>query len=105
MDDTLAEDTAYRRLIDAFDSEAQCLAEGNLAPCYQTLTLCSNGHVRMDLEARPKDGEYNLADSSVAIARFIDMRVEFDLETLQSTQLPGRHPWEQVTAIVYDCEP
>ncbi len=103
--DTLSEDTAYRRLVDGFDSEAQCLAQGKLAPCYQTLTLCSSGLVRMDLEARPQDGEYNLADSSIAIARFSDMRVEFDLETRRSAQLPGRHPWEQTAPLVYDCEP
>lgn len=105
MDDTLSEDTAYRRLIDGFDSETQCLAQGNLAPCYQTLTLCSSGLVRMDLEARRQDGEYNLADSSIAVAQFSDMRVEFDLETRTSNQLPGRHPWEQVAPIAYDCQP
>ncbi len=105
MTDTLSEDTAYRRLVDGFDSEAQCLAQGNLAPCYQTLTLCSSGLVRMDLEARRQDGEYNLADSSIAIARFSDMRVEFDLESRNSAQLPGRHPWELTSPLLYDCEP
>lgn len=105
MSDTLSDDTAYRRLVDGYDSEAVCIAQGNLAPCYQTLTLCSSGLVRMDLAARPQDGEYSLADSSIAIARFRDMRVEFDLDTRASTQLPGRHPWEEVTPLVYDCQP
>lgn len=105
VDATLAEDTAYRRLVDTWDSEAQCLAEGNLSPCYQTLTLCASGRVRMDLAARPQDGEYTLAEGSIAIARFIDMRVEFDLDAQNSTQLPGRHPWQQVDTIVYDCQP
>lgn len=105
MDDTLSEDTAYRRLVDTYDSEAQCLAQGNLAPCYQTLTLCTSGHVRMDLAARPQDGEYTLADSSIVVARFIDMRVEFDLDARVSNDLPGRHPWEKVETIAYDCQP
>ena len=102
--ETLSEDTAYRRLVDGFDSEAQCLAGGALAPCYQTLTLCASGRVTMDLVNRPQDGEYKLADSSIAVATFIDMRVEFDLDTQKSTQLPGRHPWEQTNPVVYDCE-
>jgi hypothetical protein len=102
--DTLSEDTAYRRLVDTFDSEAQCLAGGDLAPCYQTLTLCASGSVTMDLAARPQDGEYTLADSSIVVARFIDMRVEFDLDTRTSSQLPGRHAWEQVSPLLYDCE-
>ncbi|MDB4961443.1 MAG: hypothetical protein JWP01_1442 [Myxococcales bacterium] len=102
-DDTLAEDTAYRRLVDDFDSEAQCIADGNFAVCYQTLTLCSSGLVRMDLVNRPQDGEYRLHDSSIAVANFIDMHVEFDLETKASAQLPGRHAWAEIQPIVYDC--
>jgi len=105
MEDTLSEDTAYRRLVDDFDSEAQCIARGSLSACYQTLTLCASGLVRLDLVSRPEDGEYKLADSSIAVARFIDKRVEFDLESQKSTQLPGRHPWEQVQPLVYDCAP
>jgi hypothetical protein len=104
MDDTLSEDTAYRRLVDNYQSEAQCLA-GGLGACYQTLTLCTNGLVRMDLVSRPEDGEYKLADSSIAVAKFVDKRVEFDLETRTSAQLPGRHPWQQVDVIAYDCQP
>ena len=105
MDDTLSEDTAYRRLVDTYDSEAECLSQGNLSPCYQTLTLCASGHVRMDLAARPQDGEYKLADSSIVVARFIDMRVEFDLDARSSNDLPGRHPWQTVETIAYDCQP
>jgi hypothetical protein len=105
VDSTLSEDTAYRRLVDTYDSEAQCLAQSNIAPCYQTLTLCASGKVRMDLVNRPQDGEYTLADSSIAVATFIDMRVEFNLDARTSNDLPGRHPWEQVSTIVYDCQP
>ena len=103
MDGTLDEDTAYRRLVDAFDSEAQCLAEGDFAVCYQTLTLCANGRVRMDLVNRPEDGAYEVKDGSIAVARFLDRNVEFDLEARRSAQLPGRHPWERATPLVYDC--
>jgi len=105
MDDTLSEDTAYRRRVDGFDSEAQCLAQGQLTACYQTLTLCAGGLVRLDLVSRPEDGEYKLADSSIAVARFIDKRVEFDIDARTSAQLPGRHPWEQIHPLVYDCQP
>jgi len=102
--DTLSEDTAYRRLVDNYESEAQCLSSG-LGACYQTLTLCTNGLVRLDLVSRPEDGEYKLADSSVAVAQFVDRHVEFDLETKTSAQLPGRHAWSQVEVIAYDCQP
>jgi len=102
--DTLSEDTAYRRLVDSYDTEAQCLA-GGLGACYQTLTLCTNGLVRLDLVSRPEDGEYKLADSSIAVAQFIDRRVEFDLETQTSAQLPGRHSWHEVEVLTYDCQP
>ena len=105
MDDTLSDDAAFRRLVDDFDSESQCISEGNFAVCYQTLTLCASGRVRMDLVNRPQDGEYTLADGDLAVARFIDMRVEFDLDAKRSAQLPGRHPWEQVQPLVYDCAP
>lgn len=102
-DGTLDQDTTFRRLVDQYDSEAQCLAEGDLAPCYQTLALCSSGLVRIDLVNRPEDGAYELKDGSIAIARFIDKNVEFDLDARTSAQLPGRHAWEQVTPLVDDC--
>jgi hypothetical protein len=102
--DTLAEDTAYRRLVDDFDTEAQCLADGNFAVCYQTLTLCSSGLVRMDLVNRPQNGEYKLHDGIIAVAQFIDMHVEFDLEARTSAQLPGRHAWAEIQPITYDCK-
>lgn len=102
--DTLDQDTAYRRLVDNFDSESQCVEQGDFNVCYQTLTLCTNGRVTMDLVNRPQDGSYNV-DGSVALAEFVDMEVMFDLETRYSAQLPGRHPWQLVEPIAYDCGP
>ena len=102
-DTTLSENTAYRRLLDAYDSESECLAS-TLDPCYQTLTLCASGRVSLDLERRPMSGEYRLHDGSVAVAQFLDMSLEFDLEARTSPDLPGRHPWLQVTSLTYDCE-
>jgi hypothetical protein len=100
--ETVDENTAYRRLVERFDSEAQCLAEGDFTPCYQTLTLCTNGRVLMDLVNYPTTGEY-LLDGDRAVAEFIDRRVVFDLATQTSEQLPGRHPWLVVNPIVYGC--
>jgi len=104
-DHTLPEDTAYRRLFDRFDSEAQCIAEGDFSVCYQTLTLCESGLVRLDLANWPKTGEYRLFDGRTAVAEFIDMQLEFDLETRTSVELPGRHPWEEVHPLLHDCAP
>lgn len=103
-DGTLGEDTAYRRLVDQFDTYDQCLAEGDFTVCYQTLTLCDNGIARIDLERRPQDGSYELDEADNAVAEFATMgTVVFDLEAATSSQLPGRHPWELVTPELYDC--
>jgi hypothetical protein len=91
------------RLVDQFDSYDQCLAEGNFAPCYQTLTFCADGRVNANLEYR-QQGRYELHDST-AIARLPAVTVEFDLETATSPQLPGRHRWERVDPLSKDCGP
>ena len=101
--DTLDQDTAYRRLVDDFDSERQCLEEGDFAHCYQTLTLCASGRVTMDLVNYPHEGSYRVA-GSVARATFLAMDVAFDLETRHSAELPGRHTWELVEPLGYDCD-
>jgi hypothetical protein len=101
---TLGEDTAYRRLVDTYDSYDHCLATGNGNVCYQTLTLCSDGFARVDLENRPEDGSYTLENDN-AVATFARMTVIFDLDAARSSQLPGRHPWENVTPELYDCMP
>jgi len=77
--------------------------EGDFAICYQTLTLCANGQVTIDLVNRPQQGSYNV-DGAIALAEFIDMEVVFDLQTRSSPQLPGRHPWQVVTPLLYDCD-
>lgn len=100
--ETVDENTAYRRLVDRFDSEEQCLTEGDFVPCYQTLTLCTSGVVMMDLVNYPTTGEY-LLRGDTAIAEFIDRQIVFDLEARTSAQLPGRHPWLVVKPIVYGC--
>ena len=64
--DTL-DNTTYRRLVDTFDSEDQCLAEGDFSPCYQTLTFCDDGRVNANLEFR-QEGTYKLLGSD-AVAR------------------------------------
>lgn len=98
--DTL-DNTAYRRLVDGFDSYDQCLAEGNFAPCYQTLTFCSDGRVNANLDYR-QEGSYQVRESE-AIAKLPAVTVVFDLDKATSTQLPGRHPWELVEPVYYDC--
>ena len=95
------DNTAYRRVVDAYDTNDQCLAQGNFATCYQTLTFCANGRAHANLDVR-QDGNYQLQDST-AIASLPYVTVVFDLETLTSTQLPGRHPWELVEPLIYDC--
>ena len=99
--DTLGEDTAYRRLVDQFSTYEQCTAAGFVG-CYQTLTLCANGRVRMELDPQRMEGKYTVEDDT-AVAAFPTMTVRFDLESATSKQLPGR-PWELVEPIVYDCQ-
>jgi hypothetical protein len=95
------DDTAYRRLSDSFDTYDQCLAEGNFAPCYQTLTFCADGRVNANLEFR-QEGSYIVREAE-AIARLPTMELHFDLEKASSSQLPGRHRWELVEPLYYDC--
>ena len=102
-DDTVGDNTAYRRLQDAYDTEAQCLSS-TLDACYQTLTLCTNGRATLDLASRPMKGTY-LLDGTIARTETIDMSFDFDLATLSSPDLPGRHRWELVEPLSYDCGP
>jgi hypothetical protein len=98
--DTLGENTAYRRLVDGYSTYDECATSGFVG-CYQTLTLCTSGRVRMELDPQRQDGKYVL-DGDTAIASFPAMTVHFDLEHATSAQLPGKQ-WELVEPIVYDC--
>ena len=101
--DTL-DDATYRRLVDSFDSYDACVADGELgAPCYQTLTFCSDGRVNANLDYR-QEGKYRVRDER-AIAQLPTVTVVFDLEKQVSPELPGRHPWELVEPLVIDCGP
>ena len=95
------DNTAYRRLVDNFDSYDQCLAEGDFASCYQTLTFCADGRANANLEFR-QEGRYEVRQSN-AIAQLPTVTVIFDLDTQSSAQLPGRHAWELVEPLYYDC--
>ena len=95
------DNTTYRRLVDQFGSFDQCLSEGDFATCYQTLTFCADGRVNANLEFR-QEGDYRLRGDN-AIADLPTVTVIFDLETLSSPQLPGRHTWELVDPLVVDC--
>ncbi|MBL9013256.1 MAG: hypothetical protein JNL83_03715 [Myxococcales bacterium] len=99
--DTLGEDTAYRRLVDQYSTYDQCASSG-FAGCYQTLTLCASGRVRMELDPQRMEGKYTLEDDT-AVASFPTMTVRFDLDSATSQQLPGR-AWELVEPVVYDCQ-
>lgn len=98
--DTL-DNTAYRRVVDSFDSGDQCIATGNFARCYDTLTFCANGSANAMLEFR-QEGHYELQNDA-AIAQLPTVTVIFDLQNATSEQLPGRHAWELVTPLQYDC--
>lgn len=98
--DTL-DNTTYRRLVDQFDSYDHCLAEGDFAPCYQTLTFCADGRANANLDYR-QEGSYKVDDSR-AIAQLPTVTVIFDLDTATSAQLPGRHRWELVEPLDVDC--
>lgn len=102
-DDTVGKDTTYRRLIDGFATESQCLAQKAFTVCYQTLTLCPDGSVLMDLENHLEEGSYHL-DGKMAVAAFLTRTVEFDLRTASSPQLPGDNAWEQVTPTITGCQ-
>ena len=98
--DTL-DDTTYRRLVDSFDTAAQCLAEGDFAPCYQTLTFCADGSVNANLDLR-EYGSYKVVEDA-AVAKLLTVTVIFDLQTQSSKQLPGRHPWHVFEPLQPDC--
>lgn len=102
-DTTLSEDTAFRRVIDQYDSYDECINDSQFLDCYQTLTLCASGRVAMSLNPQVEDGSYQL-DGDLAIATFLTKTVEFDLTTATSEQLPGRNNWERVEPIYYDCD-
>lgn len=102
-DPSLDEDRAYRRLLGRFDTYDQCLADQSLAGCYQTLILCTNRRVMMDLENRPLEGSYEL-DGDVATAMIEGDMIQFDLEKRTSPQLPGRHPWELAMPTFTGCD-
>jgi hypothetical protein len=97
----MLDNTAYRRVVDQFDTYDQCLAEGDFARCHDTLTFCSDGRVNVNLEFR-QEGSYEVREGE-AIAKLPTITVFFDLEKASSSQLPGRHPWELVEPLYYDC--
>ncbi len=101
-DDSI-DNTSYRRVVDAFDSSDQCVADGNFARCYDTLTFCADGTVNAVLDFR-EEGHYKV-DGDVATARLPTVTVIFDLGAATSAQLPGRHAWEPVEPLFYDCAP
>ncbi|MFN0248544.1 MAG: hypothetical protein ACKV2T_16750 [Kofleriaceae bacterium] len=102
-DDVVSEDVVFRRLVDTYDSEAHC-RESTLAPCYQNLTLCTNGRATLDLASYPIKGTYLLL-GTVARTETINMSFDFDLDAMSSPDLPGRHPWERVQPLLFDCGP
>ncbi len=102
-DTALDEDRAYRRLVDRFDSYDQCIADKTLQSCYQTLILCENRRVMIDLDNRPQDGTYNL-EGDVAVAMVGGGMIEFHLVQRTSTQLPGRHVWELAMPSFTGCD-
>jgi len=100
--DTL-DNTAYRRVVDQFASEDQCVAEGNFARCYDTLTFCADGTANASLDVR-QEGHYQVSDDR-AVAQLPTMTLVFDLAKQSSDQLPGRNAWELVAPLLYDCGP
>jgi len=102
-DSGLDDDRAYRRLVDRFDTYDQCIADTTLPSCYQTLVLCANKRVMIDLENRPLDGTYEL-DGNLVSAHVEGDLIVFDLEKQSSAQMPGRHPWELATPSFYGCD-
>jgi hypothetical protein len=102
-DSALEDDRAYRRLVDRFDTYDQCIADKAIVSCYQTLVLCANGRVMMDLDNRPMDGVYEL-EGNIATAHLQGDTIVFDLDRKTSTQLPGRHSWELATPSFTGCD-
>lgn len=97
------EDRAFRRLVDQFDTYDQCIADPAIVSCYDTLVLCANGRLMIDLDNRPQEGRYQL-DGSVATAKIDGEMIVFDLEKRTSQQLPGRHAWEIATPSFTGCD-
>ena len=102
-DSSLSDDRAYRRLVDRFDTYDQCIADTSFASCYQTLTLCENQRVLMDLDNRPLQGTY-VIDGDMAMATVEGQVIQFDLARLTSSQLPGRHDWELAHPSFTGCD-
>lgn len=103
-DATVDDDLTYRRLRDDFTSYDQCLAEGNFTPCYQTLTLCPDARVRIDLANSPQRGTYQIIDSEAVLEFTIMGTIHFDLESASSPELPGVHAWERIEPISHGCD-
>jgi hypothetical protein len=99
--ETLGDNTAYRRLVDQYDSYQQCATSGFDA-CYQSLTLCASGASTIELDPQREQGKYTL-DGDLAVSAFPRMTVRFDMEKLTSQDLPGRNAWELVEPVAYDC--
>ena len=102
-DSALDDDRAYRRLTDRFDTYDQCIADESSIACYDTLTLCANQRVFLDIDNRPVEGSYEL-EGNVASLRIEGDVISFDTQTLTSTQMPGRHRWELATPSFYGCD-
>lgn len=98
--DTL-DNVTYRRLVDQFDSYDQCVAQGEFTPCYETLTFCADGRANANLEFR-QEGKYEVVENE-AIAQLPRVTLHFDLDKRTSSELPGKHPWELVTPVYFDC--
>ena len=102
-DSALDGNTAYRRLVDGYDSELACV-NGGFDGCYQTMTFCANGNATLVLDdTDTQRGSYEVTES-VARATLLEMWFDFDLESQSSPQLPGRR-WELVEPLQYDCAP
>ena len=102
-DTALDDDRAYRRLTDRFDTYDACLADKTAPSCYDTLTLCANQRVFLDIDNRPVEGSYQL-EGHVASMRIEGDVITFDTQTLTSSQMPGRHRWELATPSFYGCD-
>ena len=96
-------DTAYRRLVDQFDTYDQCVQAKPIVSCYQTFVLCQNGRVMVDLENRPLSGTFE-RDGAVVTAHVEGSLIIFNEETRTSSQMPGKHGWEVAMPSFYGCE-
>jgi len=101
--DSSEPDTAYRRLVDQFDSYEQCIANKEIVSCYQTFVLCANRRVLIDLENRPLTGFYE-RDGEMVTAHVEGDLIYFDETSRTSNQMPGKHQWELAMPSFYGCE-